>query len=174
MGPGVLIGGGNHPTDWLSTHPFQFGTEFDHWAECREFSGRLQRSSELIARAPRIGNDVWIGAGAIIARGVNIGDGAIIGAGALVTQDVEPYEVVAGVPARRLRFRFERATVERLLELRWWNYELLSLAGVPFQTIGEALDELYSRLERGELKTARYTNLLIRDGALEQLGKGRP
>ncbi|WP_440770059.1 xenobiotic acyltransferase family protein [Natronorubrum sp. DTA28] len=70
-----------------------------------------------------VGNDVWIGTRATILSGVTIGDGAIIGAGAVVSSDVEPYAVVAGVPAERIKWRFPRAVREKLLELEWWNWD---------------------------------------------------
>ncbi|WP_281244785.1 CatB-related O-acetyltransferase [Halogeometricum limi] len=71
----------------------------------------------------RIGHDVWIGDGAKILSGVEVGHGAVVAAGAIVTKDVEPYAVVAGVPARRIEYRFDEAVRERLLELAWWERE---------------------------------------------------
>lgn len=68
-----------------------------------------------------IGNDVWIGAGAFISSGVRIGDGAVVGARAVVTKDVPPYAIVAGTPARIIRFRFEPEVIGDLLALAWWN-----------------------------------------------------
>lgn len=70
-----------------------------------------------------IGNDVWIGYEAVILSGVKIGDGAVIGARAVVTKDVPPYTVVGGVPAKTIRKRFDDATVEKLLALRWWGWD---------------------------------------------------
>ncbi|MCU4925105.1 CatB-related O-acetyltransferase [Halobacteria archaeon AArc-dxtr1] len=70
-----------------------------------------------------VGNDVWIGTQSIVLSGVTIGDGAIVGAGAVVTDDVEPYAVVAGVPAERIGWRFPRAVREALLELEWWEWD---------------------------------------------------
>ena len=69
-----------------------------------------------------IGHDVWIGHGAIVLPGVTIGTGAVIGAGAVVTRPVDPYTIVGGVLARRLRDRFDAAIAAALLELAWWDW----------------------------------------------------
>ena len=65
---------------------------------------------------------MWIGYEAIILSGVSIGDGAIIGTRAVVTKDVPPYTIVGGVPAKPIRRRFNEKTIERLLELKWWDW----------------------------------------------------
>ena len=54
----------------------------------------------------RIGNDVWLGCGAIVLKGVQIGDGAVVGAGSVVTKDVPPREIWAGNPATKIKERF--------------------------------------------------------------------
>lgn len=86
-----------------------------------------------------VGNDVWIGREATIMPGISIGDGAIIGAHSVVTRNVEPYAVVAGNPARRIRVRFAPEDVQRLMSSRWWDWpiELITehaatiMAGTP-------------------------------------------
>ena len=75
-------------------------------------------------RFTTIGNDVWIGHRAFIRAGVSIGDGAIVAAGAVVSKDVEPYSIVGGVPAKHIRYRFDQATIKRLLATQWWRYNL--------------------------------------------------
>ena len=70
----------------------------------------------------RVGNDVWIGANATILSGVTIGDGAVVAAGSVVTESVPPYAIVGGVPAKIIKYRFPVETIERLLQLGWWNW----------------------------------------------------
>jgi acetyltransferase-like isoleucine patch superfamily enzyme len=114
----AVIGGGNHPTrDYVSTSPLFYGTIHNPWGV---FSGSMLRDVEL--PRTRIGNDVWIGYSAVVLPGKCIGDGAVIAAGAVVTHDVEPYEIVAGVPARSIRSRFDPEDVEWLLSVQWWNW----------------------------------------------------
>jgi acetyltransferase-like isoleucine patch superfamily enzyme len=68
-----------------------------------------------------IGNDVFIGANVTMLDGVKVGDGAVIGAGAVVTKDVPPYAIAVGVPAKVVRYRFDKDTIKALLERQWWN-----------------------------------------------------
>lgn len=71
-----------------------------------------------------VGNDVWIGRGAVVRGGVRIGDGAVIGTRAVVTCDVRPYAIVAGDPGRELRRRFDDAQIAALLQVAWWRWPL--------------------------------------------------
>lgn len=106
--------GGNHRADWLSTYPFNKIHSFNDVAG--NISGHPLSKGDVI-----IGNDVWIGFGALILSGVKIGNGAIIGAHALVTKDVEPYEIVGGNPAKHIKFRFSHEVIEKLNAIEWWN-----------------------------------------------------
>ncbi|CAA7614982.1 Acetyltransferase (fragment) [Candidatus Terasakiella magnetica] len=105
-------------------------------------TGLLPRSAFLQSRPPVpdapytvIGSDVWVGFGAIVIAGVKVGHGACIGAGAVVTHDVEPYTVVAGVPARPIRKRFSDQIIAALLATKWWTLteEVISL--LPYEDI---------------------------------------
>ena len=109
------IGGGIHPTNMVSTSPvFLQGRNFLR----RNFSNIPYEPSKTVI----IGNDVWIGEGVCIVSGVSIGDGAVIGAHAVVTHDVEPYSIVAGVPAKEIRNRFDTDTINKLCEIAWWTW----------------------------------------------------
>jgi phosphonate metabolism protein (transferase hexapeptide repeat family) len=74
-----------------------------------------------------IGHDVWIGHGATIMPGVSIGTGAVIGSGAVVTRDVGPYQVAVGVAAKVIKQRFPDKVVERLLDIKWWDWDRATL-----------------------------------------------
>jgi acetyltransferase-like isoleucine patch superfamily enzyme len=107
----VTIGAAPHWPELPTTHVFPVNAEF----------GFCDGPWPDVSRTT-VGADAWIGAGATVRAGVRIGAGAIVGAGAVVTRDVADYEVVAGVPARQIRMRFSSDIIERLLELRWWEW----------------------------------------------------
>lgn len=112
---GAKIGLGNHPTDWVSSHPFAYDSKYGFIKQNRKFQ-------EQITEPCIIGNDVWIGANAVILAGIKVGDGAIIGANSLVNKDIEPYSIVAGIPAKHIRYRFDESTITRLLNSKWWEW----------------------------------------------------
>lgn len=107
----------NHPVDWVST-----STQFS-----RHYNNELS--------ATIVGHDVWVGNNAVVMAGLTIGHGAIIGCDAVVTKDVLPYEIVAGNPAKSIRFRFDRAIIKQLLASKWWDYDKNELETLDFQDI---------------------------------------
>lgn len=116
-GAKFLFTSANHALRSLSTYPFPIF--FDEWElDAKDIRSAWDNKGDII-----LGNDVWVGYEAVILSGVTIGDGAIIGTRAVVTKDVPPYTIVGGVPAKPLRRRFDDKTVERLLALRWWDWE---------------------------------------------------
>ena len=105
--------GGNHRSDWVTTYPFSYFIE-----EFNYIKGHPSTNGDVI-----IGNDVWIGSNVTIMSGIQIGDGAVIGAKSVVTKDVEPYAIVAGNPARFKKYRFSKEQIEKLLEIKWWDWD---------------------------------------------------
>jgi tetrahydrodipicolinate N-succinyltransferase len=74
-----------------------------------------------VYKKTQIGNDVWLGNNVMIRAGVTIGTGAVVGMGSIVTKDVPPYAIVAGNPAKIIRYRFDEETIEKLLASKWWE-----------------------------------------------------
>lgn len=104
--------GSHHRTDWISCYPFPA-----FFKEARHIPSFVVSRGDVT-----IGSDVWLCANCTILSGVTIGHGAVVGTGAVVTRDVEPYAVVAGNPARTVRFRFDEETRLALLNTAWWDW----------------------------------------------------
>lgn len=120
-----VMNGANHPMNGISAFPFGIFIE-----------NKPTIPKEIVPNKGNtvIGNDVWIGQNATFMPGVKVGDGAIIGSNAVVAKDVPPYSIAVGNPARVVKMRFDEKTIEKLLEIRWWdlpievieeNFELL-------------------------------------------------
>jgi acetyltransferase-like isoleucine patch superfamily enzyme len=112
----VVIGGSQHPIEWVSTSPvFLSGRD-----SVKKKYSKHQFNNNI---KTRIGHDVWIGESALIKQGVNVGIGAVIGMGSVVTKDVDPYCIVGGSPAKIIRKRFEDRIITELLEICWWGFD---------------------------------------------------
>ncbi|HTO60324.1 MAG TPA: DapH/DapD/GlmU-related protein [Bradyrhizobium sp.] len=114
----VRIGAPNHPMERPSQHRFTYCPEYYEASATRDRDFFAERRAAKVM----IGNDCWIGHGAIILPNVTVGDGAVIAAGAVVSRNVAPYAVVGGVPARPIRRRFSEAVAERLRRIAWWDW----------------------------------------------------
>lgn len=113
-----VIGLPSHPTNHLSTSPL-FTSPSNALKETWVYE-KVYKSEISVD----IGNDVWIGYGAMIPNNIKVGDGAIIAAGAVVTKDVPPYAIVGGVPARVIKYRFSQDVIGRLLQLHFWDHSI--------------------------------------------------
>jgi phosphonate metabolism protein (transferase hexapeptide repeat family) len=138
------LGPTNHPLDRPTAHHFTYRAEMYDLGDDDEsiFEWRADQPVE-------VGHDVWIGHGAIVLPGVTIGNGAAVGAGAVVTDDVDPYTVVAGVPAAPIRRRFPEDVAARIEATEWWNWD--------HDTLRERLDsfrDLETFLDRHAPETA--------------------
>lgn len=110
---------GDHKLDAISTYPFPiFQNGWEHVYDVKD----LPVKGDII-----IGNDVWMGYDCLIKNGVTVGDGAIIAARAVVVKDVPPYAIVAGNPAKVVKMRFDDMTIERLLRIAWWNWDIAKI-----------------------------------------------
>lgn len=113
-GTEVLLGG-EHRSDFVTTYRFGTYPPFDAWYQSKD-SARARGDVT-------IGNDVWIGHESVVLSGVTLGDGVVVGAGSVVRQDIPPYAIVLGNPARVAGFRFAPEQIEALLRIRWWEWD---------------------------------------------------
>jgi acetyltransferase-like isoleucine patch superfamily enzyme len=142
IGRGVTLGETprNHPLDWVAT------------------SLSVSHAYQAPLHFTEIGNDVWIGHGAVVMAGVKVGHGAIIARNAVVTKDVEPYQIVGGTPAKPIRYRFSEPIRAALLTSQWWELELEALRELPFEDV-----EIFLSKVSGVSKKAQYRQVILRD-----------
>lgn len=155
---GCQIGAAFHPTDaisasavfsngnyWCENYYIQPKKDVENWLNVI-----TPMYKESISRPlPEIGNDVWIGANVTILNGVKIGDGALVAAGAVVTKDVRPYEVVGGVPAKHIKYRYGEKTITKLLDLKWWEYGSSIMVGLNLYDVEMAIKIIEERINNG-------------------------
>lgn len=138
IGTNVKIGVGSHPTNMVSTHPCFYANNksFKTFAEKMYFEEEHAKIS--------IGNDVWIGSDVSILNNLKIGNGAIIALGSIVTKDVPDYAIVAGIPAKVIKYRFSEGIIKSLLTIRWWDFE------------GETIQKVYKDFHNVEFFIKKY------------------
>jgi acetyltransferase-like isoleucine patch superfamily enzyme len=156
---GVRVMGKNHPLDRVSTSTWSYGKLVSDIVKA-DFNVEINQNRRFPA-SPRtsIGHDVWIGESVVIKRGVNIGNGAIVGANSVVTKDVPPYAVVAGNPAKLIRFRFVDDIITKLMDLNWWDMEVTSFADVPMDDVSLFINQLANKA----IKRSSYSPKNMKD-----------
>jgi len=107
----------NHRADWITTSSQLWGPVTPEIADMHMKMGHPICKGDIV-----IGNDVWMGAKATIMSGKHIGDGAIISANSVVYNNVKPYSVVGGNPAKFWYYRFSEEQIKSLLEIKWWDW----------------------------------------------------
>lgn len=106
----------NHRTDWVTTYPFGHIPSNNTFISFNG-EGHPSTNGDVI-----VGNDVWIGQNATIMSGVTIGDGAVIANNSHVVKNVEPYSITGGNPAKHIKYRFTRDQIDKLLQIKWWDW----------------------------------------------------
>jgi len=141
--------GGHHRSDWVTTYPFPAMID-----EAAAISGYAFSRGDVV-----IGSDVWLCTGALILSGVTVGDGAVVAAGAVVSRDVAPYSIVAGNPARHVRWRFPGPVREALLAARWWDWPEAEVRQVSSLLCSERLDAFLEYVNQRAAAVALHSDL---------------
>lgn len=155
IGENVQVGRHGHPMDWVSTSPIFYTKARDLFDRDLAMVGDLgpayfERSGPpTIAKLTTIGNDVWVGHEAFILPGITIGDGAVIAARTVVTKDVPPYAVVAGAPAKTVKYRHPEEIISQLQSVRWWDYAAWDLKGLKVDDPQKFIEQLQKKIEEG-------------------------
>lgn len=141
-----IVLGGNHHTEWLSTYAFY--QETDSFPEWHNINNNSRHRGDV-----KIGNDVWIGRNALILSGAEIGDGAVIGAGAVVAGKIPPYSIAVGNPARVIKYRFTSSQCEKLLKIKWWDWDKNKINRLLSLICSSDIDQFISAVENEEPET---------------------
>lgn len=136
-----ILLGGEHHFEWVTTYPFHV-----KWPAAKNIKVQKKTKGNV-----EIGNDVWIGRDVLILSGVKIGDGAVIGARAVVASDIPPYAIVAGNPAKTIRKRFDDKTIQRLLNLKWWNWEDSRITNALPMMLNEDINAFLDAAEQNKI-----------------------
>lgn len=155
IGNNVVIGleRHKHPTQWLTTSLFTKALEEKHES--------LKDVFPVI-----IGNDCWIGRNVIIMSGVQIGDGAIIAAGAIVAENVAPYAIYAGVPAKRIKYRFSADLISQIIQSKWWQYANEELGSLPMWH-PKACIEMLASVKKSDIK--QYKTIVMTSKGVKEV-----
>jgi chloramphenicol O-acetyltransferase type B len=148
---GQYKGERGHPMSGVSTFPFQLGAE----APSLRDPG---------IQGVRIGHDVWIGREAMIMEGVSIGTGAVVAVRSVVTRDVPEYAIVAGIPARVIRYRHSPELAARLLESRWWDIHEADLKKMPMNSPEDFLASIRAH------QSAKYRACVLTESSWHLVG----
>ncbi len=132
-----IMNGANHLSNSISAYPFAiFGNGWENAMENKSYPNK----GNIV-----IGNDVWIGYNATIMAGVTIGDGAIIAANSTVVKNVEPYSIVGGNPAAEIKKRFSEDEITKLLELKWWDWDIEKITQALAILTSNNIDDLVNQ-----------------------------
>ena len=139
-----------HRADWVTTFPFNV-----LWPSASQFTGHPKTKGDVV-----IGNDVWIGTEAVILSGVKIGDGAIVGARAVVSRDVPPYAIVAGNPAKFVKYRFDENLIDALLTIKWWDWDESRIEQAMPYLLNNNVEKFIQAVQVGEFDSTELMGVI--------------
>jgi virginiamycin A acetyltransferase len=155
----VQIMADNHPLDFVSTSQFAYDQHSPMYKTSlidfgiEAFNYKLKTMSRPGREdLPLVEHDVWIGQNTLIGRGLSLGTGSVVAAGSVVTKPVEPYWIVGGNPARKIRRRFADELCERMLAAEWWRYKFPDFNHMPFDDPARFIGDLEKQIEVGDIQ----------------------
>ena len=153
---GVRVMGEKHPHEWVSTSPVFYNRRLmmDTF-EKDQHRPRIYHSHDYRPGPICIGNDVWIGENVTLGHGVHIGNGAVVASNSVVTKDVPPFTIVGGIPAKKIRDRFDHGIATELQELSWWDYAPDDVSDLDIPDPGEFVKTLSLRLQGEQIMAYR-------------------
>jgi acetyltransferase-like isoleucine patch superfamily enzyme len=151
----ITVMGPQHPLERFTISPVTYRNAIHHKAALEDFADirklKLSRFNRHNLDPITIGNDVWLGSDLILRPGITIGDGAVVATGSIVNKDVPPYAIVGGVPAKIIKYRFADDIIEKLLALKWWDYNIAEFAVKADAPINEFIDIVEAQIREGEI-----------------------
>lgn len=166
---GLKVFGSSHPVDRLTSSPVSYTSRhfsFFEEAGMNVSNNILPYQENNGGVVTKIGNDVWIGEDVLLKPGIEVGDGAIIGARSIVTKNVPPYAIVVGSPSKIVKYRFEKYIIDRLLAIKWWNYDF-SGCDIVWNDVVRSLDLLEERIKRQAIQKLEFN---VRDLSIDIVG----
>ena len=144
---GLEVFGADHFVDWISTSPRFYTNEYQSLCDADLITHQKREM-----RCVNIGHDVWIGANVTLKKCITIGNGSIIGAGSVVTHDVPPFAIVAGIPAKIIKWRFSPEIIKRIDHIQWWNYHINDLKHMNAENPKRFLELLEQKIALNKIR----------------------
>ncbi|EAH6341597.1 CatB-related O-acetyltransferase [Campylobacter jejuni] len=166
---GVSMFNFQHPMDRISTASFTYETNHSFINDACQ--NHINKTFPIVNHNPSssithliIQDDVWIGKDVLLKQGITLGTGCVIGQRAVVTKDVPPYAIVAGIPAKIIKYRFDEKTIERLLKIQWWKYHFADFYDIDLNLkINQYLDLLEEKIIKKSISYYNPNKLYFRD-----------
>ncbi|WP_273729205.1 hypothetical protein [Brucella gallinifaecis] len=152
IAPSCRLMGKEHPLTRISTHPFTCRDYYNKWVS-QNFDVALKTEKYTATDRGKliVQHDAWIGGGVLLRPGITIGYGAVVAAGSVVVKDIPPFAIVGGNPARLIRYRFDEDTIQRIMDVAWWQFHVKDFAELDMSDVHIFLDQLEKRIEKGRV-----------------------
>ncbi|MGX3067249.1 CatB-related O-acetyltransferase [Ursidibacter arcticus] len=159
----VTFGTMEHPLNLLSTSSFTYEDEW-MWGNFAKRQNKIYKChlQHQLPKLINIGNDVWIGLNVYIKNGISLGNGCVVGANSVVTRNVPPYAIVAGNPAKIIRYRFSDKIIADLENLKWWEYSFLDFSHLDISNIEQFILDLQELIQEDQISKYNPKRIILK------------